>query len=174
VKSGSATTRDSSASCGKWSSCPSKKPTGSLARYRVRNVRKVGHTERLAAQRPRAKLPGGSGQVSPTLRLDSGRDKMQLRPSPPGQLQRVVRRRIGSSPGCQGSCRDESPQPTPLSIATAIEPISNAEVATVTSHSLRLRRNMGSPISKIEPKKRTRNGRRMSVRAGDRNSTGHT
>ena len=33
---------DSSGCCGKWSSSPSRKPTGSLARYYLSKVRKVG------------------------------------------------------------------------------------------------------------------------------------
>ncbi len=46
-----------------------------------------------AVQRPRAKLPGGSGQTPRIVRPAGWRDKHQSRPSPPGQLQRVVRRR---------------------------------------------------------------------------------
>jgi len=50
----------------------------------------------------------------------------------------------------------ELAHPTPLSIAMPIEPSSSADVATVTSHSLRSMRNIGRPISTIEPKKSMR------------------
>ena len=36
------------------------------------------------------KLPGGSGQTLPTLRHAGGRDKLQSRPSPPGQPKVLV------------------------------------------------------------------------------------
>ena len=49
----------------------------------------------LCAQRPRAKLPGGSGRLLPTLRHASRPGKRQSMPSPPGQLQRVVGRLSG-------------------------------------------------------------------------------
>jgi len=42
-----------------------------------------------SAQRPRAKLPGGSGQLSPTLRHAGGPGKQPRTRRPPGQLQRV-------------------------------------------------------------------------------------
>jgi hypothetical protein len=45
---------------------------------------------------------------------------------------------------------------TPLRIANNIEPTSNAVVAAVTSHRDRFKPNIGSPISRIAPKKRTR------------------
>lgn len=46
--------------------------------------------------------------------------------------------------------------PTPLRIAATIAPSKKRVVTTVTSHSCRLRRNMGRPIRKMEPKKRMR------------------
>jgi hypothetical protein len=52
--------------------------------------------------------------------------------------------------------------PTPVDIATPIDPSSRTVVTTVTSHSRRFMRNIGRPISRIEPKKSTRYGTRMS------------
>jgi len=52
--------------------------------------------------------------------------------------------------------------PTPLLIARTIEPNSRIAVPTVTSHSGRLMRNIGSPIRRIAPKNNTRYGTRMS------------
>ena len=47
----------------------------------------------IAAERPRAKLPGGSGQLTTYSRACQRARRPTLCPSPPGQLQRVVRRR---------------------------------------------------------------------------------
>jgi hypothetical protein len=44
----------------------------------------------LGAQRPRAKLPGGSRQLLPTLRLVGRQDKKRVSPSPPGQSKILV------------------------------------------------------------------------------------
>jgi len=52
--------------------------------------------------------------------------------------------------------------PTPLLIANPIDPRSSTVVPTVTSHSGRFGRNMGSPISRIAPKNNTRYGTRTS------------
>lgn len=51
--------------------------------------------------------------------------------------------------------------PTPLLIAMPIEPSNSTVVATVTSHSARFMRNMGTPIKKMAPKNSTRYGTRM-------------
>ena len=48
---------------------------------------------REGVRRPRAMLPGESGQLLPTLRRAGGPIKRRLRPSPPGQPQQVVGRR---------------------------------------------------------------------------------
>ena len=50
----------------------------------------VCESSRLAAQRPRAKLPGGSGQLLPTLRHTGRQGKLQVRPSPLGQSKILV------------------------------------------------------------------------------------
>ena len=63
--------------------------------------------------------------------------------------------------------------PTPIYIAYTIDPNRRTVVVTVTSHSRRSIRNIGTPIRKIEPKNRTRYGTRMSLRIGDRNSAFH-
>jgi hypothetical protein len=68
-------------------------------------------------QRPRAMLPGGSGQLLPTLRQAGWRFKHQLSPSPPGQLQRDVRplertaplESIGDARGCGNPQQDRDP-----------------------------------------------------------------
>jgi hypothetical protein len=54
------------------------------------------------------------------------------------------------------------PHPTPLLIANPIEPNSRIVVATVTSHSGRLMRNIGSPMRRIAPKNNTKYGTRTS------------
>ena len=51
-----------------------------------------------AAQRPRAKLPGGSGQTLPTLRLADGRDKQPRSPSPPAEGPRRSSRGVSRRP----------------------------------------------------------------------------
>jgi hypothetical protein len=50
-----------------------------------------------AAQRPRAKLPGGSAQVATHSRAHRRARCPNLPASPPGQLQRVVGRRANSA-----------------------------------------------------------------------------
>ena len=61
-----------------------------------------------------------------------------------------------------------------LPIASDIDTTRNAELATVTSQSLRPARYIASPMSTIEPKKSRRCGTRTPGRAGERNSTGRT
>jgi hypothetical protein len=59
------------------------------------------------AQRPRAKLPGGSGQRLTHCRARRQARRPNLSPSPPGQLQRVVRRTEDSRLRC-GECNHAS------------------------------------------------------------------
>jgi hypothetical protein len=49
-----------------------------------------------ATQRPRAQLPGGSGNGPPILAQLGGQVTLHLSASQPGQLQRVVRRPASS------------------------------------------------------------------------------
>ena len=56
--------------------------------------------------------------------------------------------------------------------AMVIETSRNAVVTTVPAHSRVSMRNIGKPMRNMAPKKSTRNGARISPRAGVRNSTG--
>jgi len=73
-------------------------PVSTVARVRVRLWVRLSRSStreflvQAGAQRPRAQLPGGSGDAFPTLRQLGGQHKLQLSARQPGQLQRVVRR----------------------------------------------------------------------------------
>ena len=62
--------------------------------------------------------------------------------------------------------------PTPARIATIMDPSNATEVATVTNHKCRSRRNIGRPIKRMAPKNSVRYGTRMRGRIGDLNSIG--
>ena len=62
----------------------------------------------------------------------------------------------GPSGNTVAGCMAGGRQPTPLRSATSIELNRRTVLATVTSHNPRFNRNIGIPISKIEPKNSTR------------------
>ena len=86
----------------------------------------------VAAQRPRARLPGGSGQLLPTLRHTGGADKYPRRPSPPAQPQVLV----PSQGFSELLGRHESASPSYQTAYAPRDPLSSSQVQSAAARSM--------------------------------------